>query len=342
MPRIKFFQKHQQSIFLEKTRAILKLNWSDFAKHLGVPRRTLSDWRRVRYTISESILQKCIGLTRGNVSVPNHKKLPDFWSVNKAAHKGGAVVAQRYGGFGTVKGRKLGGQRSQERRRKFPERYQQCNLRKEIVQPKRSAKLAEFVGIVLGDGGITNSQVVISLHRLHDKEYVSTVCCLIKELFGVTPAVYRYRSSGHASVITVVISARSVVECLLSLGLKIGSKVRQQTGVPAWISSRINFSVSCLRGLIDTDGGVYWHRHRSGGHWYDNIGIAFSNKSKPIIGFVDETLRWVGFTPKVNYRNDNVYLYREKEVIRYADKIKFHNPYHYKRLNKFSRIKNKI
>lgn len=161
----------------------------------------------------------------------------------------------------------------------------------------------------------------------------------IKE-FRISAVVYNYSSRGRKKLSTVVVSGRAVVEYLLYLGLKIGSKVRQQIIIPKWISNDRELTISCLRGLIDTDGGVYFHKHRSGGHWYENIGIVFSNKSVPILKFVEKALEQTGFLPKINYRNDNIYLYRENDVICYAEKIKFHNDHHRERLKQYLERKN--
>lgn len=264
--------------------------------------------------------------------------MPDFWSAKKAGKKGGLATMKKYGNPGTFKGRINGGLVSQQKRKLHPELYQHCNLRKNILKPRNTTKLAEFFGIVLGDGGISYRQVVITLNKENDKGYISFVCGLIKELFGITPAVYHFRSLKSKKIAGITISSTSLVEFLLSKGLKIGNKVKQQVGVPDWIKNKVGLSKSCLRGLIDTDGGVYFHRHKSHGCQCFNIGLQLTNKSIPILTFAEEALKAIGFTPKFNNKR-HVNLYREAEVYRYAKEVGFSNLYHFERVQKFSKIK---
>ncbi len=337
MSRIRI-KKSLQAKFLANLEKGAGIDWVKFSSKLNISPRTVLDWRRGKYTISESTFKLFLKLAKGRVRVPPYSLLPDFWSVAKAAKMGGLVTAERHGGPGTAEGRRKGGKISQERRKLHPELYKQCILRKKILKPPDTAELAEFFGIVLGDGGINSDyQVVISLHKKNDKEYAYFVSNLINKLFGIKPALYSYHGERVKNVTGVTISSKSVVEFLLSKGLKKGSKVRQQVGVPAWIRGNFEFSKSCLRGLVDTDGGLYYHRHRSNGCRCFNIGLQFTSSSSPILNFTDETFKKLGFNSRV-YKN-HVNLYREPEIRRYAEKIKFSNTYHSKRLNNFYKIK---
>jgi len=337
MARIKF-KKQLQFWFLNNVRQKLGVNWPQLTEILKVHPRSLSDWRREKYTIPEKVFKKCLKLTKEKVKVPPHRVLPDFWSVKKAARKAGLIVAQKYGGPGTPEGRRKGGLVSQQRRRLYPELYQSCNLRKKISEPKNTSELAEFLGIVLGDGGINSDyQVVITLSKDNDKRYSYFVCNLIKKLFDITAKSCRYRNRRSKNVLGITISSASLVEFLLSKGLKKGNKVKQQVGIPVWIENQIELSRNCLRGLIDTDGGIYFHKHKSHGFKCFNIGLQLSNASTPILKFAKKTLERLKFTPKLSKRGVN--LYREEEVYRYAKEVGFSNPYHLERLKKFSKDK---
>ena len=200
MPRIKF-KKQLQTKFLSNVLKKLKIDWLELAKILKVHPRSLSDWKRARYTLPEKVFKKCIKLTKRKVKIPPYKILPDFWSVKKAARKAGLIVIQKYGNPGTLEGRRKGGLVSQQRRRLHPELYQHCNLRKKILKPRNTPELAEFFGIILGDGGINSDyQAVITLNRDNDKRYSYFVRDLIKKLFGITAEIYRYRSQRSKKV----------------------------------------------------------------------------------------------------------------------------------------------
>ena len=302
MPRIKF-KKSYQVKFLNDIREKLGFNnWLKLAETLKVLPRCLSDWKRAKYTLPEKVFKKCIKLTEEKIETPSYRILPDFWSVRKAGRKGGLKMFEKYGVLGTLKSRRRGGLVSQQKRRLFPELYKNCNLRKNISKPKNSTALAEFVGIILGDGSIKNNQAVITLHKKDSRHYILFVCNMIKRLFSINPAVYYAQSNKHKNVADITVSSISFIDFLISKGLKKGHKVKQQVGVPRWIKINKNFSRYCIRGLIDTDGCVYLHNHKSNGHDCFNIGLNFSNKSTPLLKFMYGTLTNLNFHPKI-FRN---------------------------------------
>ena len=47
---------------------------------------------------------------------------------------------------------------------------------KKIKRPYSCSKLAEIIGVLMGDGGITKKQVRISLNSITDRLYVSYLC----------------------------------------------------------------------------------------------------------------------------------------------------------------------
>lgn len=313
-----------------------QLSWSAFAKILDISVRTLYDLRREKYTLSQNQHKKIVEIIPSSFRQPDYKLLPDFWHILEAAKKGGVRTAYLYGGPGTVEGRKKGGINSQKNRRKFPKLYENCVMRKKITAPRYSHALAEFMGIVLGDGGINNEhQIVVTLHRDNDADYGLYVTKLIKKLFDISPKIYTYRALRRRNVIGVTLSSVAAVEMIQKHGYVKGNKVKNQITVPLWIKNNPLFSRWCLRGLMDTDGGIFHHRHAVGGNRYLNIGLSFSNKSVPLLNFVYDTLSSCGFTPKVGTDNKSINIYREDEVYKYIRLIGFSNPYHRARVEFF-------
>ena len=144
---------------------------------------------------------------------------------------------------------------------------------------KNNPHLAEFIGIVLGDGGITESQVQITLNSIADKMYVHYVKNLIKKLFFYTPSIYKRRDS-QATII--IITGINFVFHMKQLGLKIGNKTKQQVAVPSWIINNHTLSNWCVRGLMDTDGGIFTHSYKVNGKKYSYLKLQFSNRSRPL------------------------------------------------------------
>lgn len=339
MPRVKFKKGLQRKLlvdFYESNR----FSWIRIAKKLNISQRTLSDWKREKFNMSEVALKKIRKISQKKIAVPSFKLIPDYWSLKKAAKKGGRATAEKYGGPGTPEGRKKGGKESQLRRKLFPELYRNCNLRKIIKIPQQSPELAEFIGIFLGDGGVSNaSQITITFNKSNDRGYARKVKKIIENLFDIKPLIYKLSSSKSKNVIRLVASSANMVDFFEKNGIKKGNKVRNQVDVPSWIKKNLEFSKSCLRGLVDTDGGVYYHRHISNGCKSLNIGLCFTNKSIPLLNFVKKTLGRLNFSPKTSSGGYNIFLYRESEVLRYEKEIGFSNLYQKERLKKYLKIK---
>jgi hypothetical protein len=212
-----------------------------------------------------------------------------------------------------------GGVISQQRRRDNPQYYRflGCNIAHEFQLPPYSASLAELVGIILGDGGISQSQLHITLNAVADQSYSWYVSQLMKDLFLYSPGVYHRK--GQQAVV-IVSSGTKLVERLQEIGLKVGNKVELQVDVPEWIKLNQAYSRWCVRGLMDTDGGIFWHRYRVNQRPYAYRKLCFSNLSQPLRRFVFQVLTDAGLHPKLQGKK-HVWLYSEQEVKRYLEII---------------------
>lgn len=188
---------------------------------------------------------------------------------------------------------------------------------KSIVEPEESEDLAEFIGIMLGDGGLTHFQCSVYLHSKIDWEYASFVKDLINKLFHVKPKIYVHKKY---KVCRVSVSSVNLVKYLVRNGLFLGNKVRLQVGVPYWVLLKEEYVKACIRGLIDTDGSLVIHRYKIKGRTYAYPKISFSNKSEPLLEFVYQGLKQFGFNAKRSYKSE-VWLHNQKEVKRYLEVI---------------------
>ena len=322
----------EQSAFLEEAREKLPATWYDIAEICGVHESTLLNWRCEKSQMSLSALEKLSALS-GVPKPKNIIKVSDkYWYTKKAGKAGGRAYLRLYGNPGTLEGRRKGGLLSQKRRRENPELYLKLGVivRKEVAYPQESDQLAEVFGILLGDGNISDHQVAVYLNSTTDREYIRYVQNLLRTLFE-TAVSYRERERNTACL---VISSKNLVEFLLKKGLVIGDKIAQQVDIPAWIFIKEDFQKACVRGLIDTDGSIYYHTHKVKGNWYRNIGICFTSHSAPLLMSVHGILLDLGFTAKCG-NGTHVYLYRQSEVKRYLEEVGTSNPKHLERYNRF-------
>lgn len=196
--------------------------------------------------------------------------------------------------------------------------------RKRVSLPKKSALLAEFMGIMLGDGGINNDwQANITLNANADAAYAVKIVAMIRELFDVEPAV---RKRKDRNTLVISISSTTVVDYLVSLGLVRGNKIQGKARIPAWIERNKSYRTTCVRGLVDTDGCLYTHVHKVAGKQYKNIGLCFSNHAEGLIDGVASAFEQFGIVPHISNTGTRIYLYSEEAVARYLSVFGTSNP----------------
>lgn len=320
--RLKFLSG-QQTKFLEDVCSKSGLSTKSLARIVAVHSRSFRDWKREKLTMTLMAAEQFMKLFSVNLPEDN-KIMVQRWQHAKqnASRIGGLALFKKHGSPATPEGRRKGGIKAI------------ANLRQDGFIPyvKKyslpigfNEKLAEYVGIMLGDGCITPGQCNITLNSVADREYVHFVSQLEKKLFGEEPKLYKRKDS---KALVLYYNSRFIIRYLISIGLKIGNKVRQQVDAPDWIKNNPPYRIACVRGLMDTDGGVFLHRYKVNGKDYFYKKICFSNKSVPLLTFIKKTLEELGFTPKLvnNVVNKQVWLYNNMEVMDYLEKVGSSNP----------------
>lgn len=126
----------------------------------------------------------------------------------------------------------------------------------QVFELERTNNLAEFIGIVLGDGNISSRQITIALNSFHPW-YVNYVVDLCNNLFHFPASVNR---KSKENVVYIRLNRKGLVDQLSSMGLICGDKIKNNWNVPSWISKSPHYWSSCVKGLFDTDGSIYWQR----------------------------------------------------------------------------------
>lgn len=291
------------------------------AQLCGIHSRTLIDWRREKYTISLAALAE---LREHWPDLPAPAVVVDpFRHVREAGRLGALSRYKRYGNPGTAAGRQKGGQATQRLFRRNPEQAKARGFitRRRIRQPRRSERLAELVGVLLGDGHIARWQVMVYLNRT-ERPMAEYVRALIEELFGLVPALHARRN-----YLVVTASSRSLVEWLTQAGVCAGDKISGRAKVPAWIFRTPAFMRGCVRGLIDADGSLFSHRHRVNGRSYQHLGIEFTSYAPSLLRSMAELLRALDFEAKTYPRTGHLFIYRWSQVQRYMRQISTRHPH---------------
>lgn len=195
---------------------------------------------------------------------------------------------------------------------------------KRIGSLDKSENMAEFTGVLLGDGNIrnfnrkenqeyiTNYRVKVTLNE-EEERIIRRVINLFSETTGKNPSIY---SSKNSKAISLYVYSKDLVEELERLGLEPGDKVQNQVNIPEWIKNNQKYAERCLRGLIDTDGAIYTRGQEN------SRVIQFKNASKPLLHDFREICNKLDIkTSKGGYRT--VQVAAQDEVSRF---IKIVNP----------------
>jgi intein/homing endonuclease len=212
---------------------------------------------------------------------------------------------------------------------------------RDICRPEKNEELSELVGIILGDGNISvyikgtkvaTYSLRICGHIDKEQDYLTNfVSSLIEKLFDIKSKFY---ISNHSNAFYLIVNSRKLTEFLYMLGLKNGNKVKNQVEIPKWIKENLDFSRSCIRGLIDTDGSI----HRMSKRDSNLMRISFKSHNVKMLLDVREMFLTLGFHPSKIINGNSIYLSRKKDVEKYINEIGFHNLKHKKRLETFSPV----
>lgn len=322
------FPQTKQREFLRNVAEVSGLSWPLIAEKIGVHRRTLFDWRREKYSVSLSSLKKMCDIA--NFAFPEGVEIKEpFWSVGKAAKIGGNVTYKRYGTIGDPKIRKKKWQEWWEEKGKInPNKW---FITRAVNFPEKSEELAEFVGIMMGDGGITERQVTVTLNSATDKDYLNFVKELMEKLFLVEPRVSKRKNE---LAVTLKISRTNLVSFCQSIGLLVGNKIKQNIDIPTWVKDNLEYVIPCIRGLMDTDGCIFLETHDIKGKKYCYPRLSLVSASPNLRFSVYKALKNLGFSPKIR-NSRSVQIEKNEEIKKYFDKIGTSNLKHRNRYREF-------
>lgn len=323
-----FLKNDGRKEYFKRIKKRSKLTWSDLAKKLGYSKRNLFDWRLGKYSLPQKVVLQIEKLYNVIPQVANKK--PEYWYTHKAGKLGAITRNEIYGNPGSSEGRRKGGRNSQITHKLKGTKFV---TRKEISIPEKSLGLSEFIGVVLGDGSISEYQVTIYLNLTDDADYVAKLTKLIKELFNINVSFYVRKKK---NIKALILSSKALVEFLVNNNeLTIGNKIKNNIQMPSWIKSNKYWQAACIKGLFDTDGCVFLDKHKINGKIYKNLGLVFSSSSPLLLKDIKSGLIANGYSPTDKHGGDKLMMRREDEIINFFGKIKPRNPKHVNRFRQF-------
>ena len=304
-------------------------SWENVARLLKVSPRTVREWRGGKYLLPQRAFDMLLAISRLQKETFSPKVVPDFWHIGKAARMGGIARQKLYGELGTPDGRKKGGLNSIKTHQRSHTGF---SVAKSIKQVVHSERLAEFMGILLGDGHLSEYQASITTNSITDMAHAKFIQGLIKELFGVT-GVLRKRMDENA--VTVVASSKNLARFLSEKGMPVGNKIEKKLSAPHWIMDSLPYQKAFIRGLFDTDGSIYLDTHKGRRRIYRNPGWTITSYAGILRKDIVRMLRGLGFSPTCRTSQKSVYLRRRNDIVKYFAEIGTSNKKHVNRYRRF-------
>lgn len=181
----------------------------------------------------------------------------------------------------------------------------------QIKYIKKNAKSAEAIGILLGDGNIHNNRINIAFDK-RDKRYIRYVKNLFLDLTGIKMRKHVYTKTNQAYLYCY---NQFLAQKIIEFGLKRGNKKLNKLGIPNWIKENNNYSKSCVKGLIDTDGCIYRCKRER------RIYIRFTNLNNQLMNDFKKVTKILGYNfAKAGYKD--ITLYKKEQVAKFIRDIK--------------------
>ncbi|MBI4151214.1 hypothetical protein HY492_03745 [Candidatus Woesearchaeota archaeon] len=199
----------------------------------------------------------------------------------------------------------------------------------------KSEELAEFIGILLGDGSVYVNHkhsiysIRIASSYADERAYAEYIFALMRRVFGTKPRWGEFKKR----CFYVCLDRLEAVNALMSVGVFPGNKKANQVRMPTWILENETYLRACLRGLFDTDGSVYRLSNKDP----HLLRISFSSAIPALRDEVIPSLQKLGI-PCSKPIHRNVFITRKSAITRYCNEIGFRNQKHLMRIRKLSSV----
>ncbi|MBU4204737.1 LAGLIDADG family homing endonuclease [Patescibacteria group bacterium] len=118
-----------------------------------------------------------------------------------------------------------------------------------------------IIGLAIGDGNLSNPNGRATRLRITcDKKYPLLIKRIANSLKALLPINKVSIVNRKENCVDVSIFSNHL-EKLLGWKAENGSKMAQKVSIPSWIKQKNEYKISCLKGLIETDGSIYSDRN---------------------------------------------------------------------------------
>ncbi len=213
------------------------------------------------------------------------------------------------------------------------------DLRRGLSLPTRpSEELAEFIGILIGDGYLYNNKRKYTIGIVGspktDKKYFSKIQKLIYNLFNIKTKVKK----GGRGLRLIFGSKGTFLFLTKVINLEYGANKGQRVSIPSEILKDTRWTYAVIKGIFDTDGSVFTSNKRGSPNYpcveLTTTSTKLAEQIKNIL--IEEKFRVAGVRrykhKRSRFISNKVSLYGKKNMGLWLKKIGFSNPIKQKKL----------
>ena len=196
---------------------------------------------------------------------------------------------------------------------KWREKMKSCGLiRSKYPDLVRGGDLAEFIGVVLGDGHMSKfprTDELTIFSNSNNPGFIKRYAGLMEKIFGKEPYVAKM---SRVNCVRIRIYQKNIQK---RLGVPYSPRGHRWIEVPGWILNDRRYVVRYLRGLFEAEGSHCVHEKTS------TYKVFFTNRNVSMLRNVYMLVKGIGFHPhRSKYQ---VQLSRKDEVFRFMKEISF-------------------
>lgn len=190
--------------------------------------------------------------------------------------------------------------------------------------------ISELIGSIIGDGNIYNKRpayVEITGNQKTERGYFSELNKIIEKELDYTPKIF-FRQGA----LRLRINNKEFVRFLVNdIGVPFGHGKFKKVVLPDKIKAKSSYTKSCIRGIFDTDGSVYFDLRKVYKAPYIKIELHMENKK--LVFEIASILRSFGINATDPGKKISLCINGQEEVIKYLKIIGFRNSGHLKRIS---------
>lgn len=198
---------------------------------------------------------------------------------------------------------------------------------------KLSKNMSEIIGAIIGDGNIYDksvSYVEITGNIKEDKIYFENYLkLLIEEELNYTPRIFL-----HGGALRLRINNTKFVSWVKELGIPDGQNKFKNVLLPKKIlNNSWRVQKSCIRGIFDTDGGVYFDKRKIYSRPYIRIELHVFNNN--LLSQIYDILKSKKLPVVQSLKREALYFNGFENVKKFLENIGFSNPRHIEKIKTF-------